>query len=194
MSTRATYKINGIYFYIHYDGYPDGAAVYFHNALLYQHKRGGLAAQFIRANDLAEFTESHEVHGDTEFRYDLQGENLTVYSNHWTETDGDCWSCSFSGSVYAFINANQESGRVEEWYKVPDYYPYGKREVWTCNTDLLNQIKQAHTKLGNMIAHASKLDNPNIKNYRAELDHWVSLAKDRELFRGPFYTGEVIAA
>ena len=90
MATRATYtfktetqyKFEGpadVHVYIHYDGYPSGAASYFNNALKLLNERrvplsnirGGITEQFIRANNLAEITSHADNHGDTEFHYDI---------------------------------------------------------------------------------------------------------------------------
>jgi hypothetical protein len=104
MSTRATYKIDGVCFYIHYDGYKDGAAVYFWNMHQAMGKgRGGYAEAFLRGNDLAEFTKSHDWHGDTEYRYDLKGETLIVWERaDWSDTPKfkEVWS----GYWWEFVN------------------------------------------------------------------------------------------
>ena len=80
MSTRATYGFSSsenpdITLYIHHDGYPEGAAIYVCNALeerSYNKRQDYLTAEsFIRANNRAEITRSHERHGDTEYRYDF---------------------------------------------------------------------------------------------------------------------------
>ena len=91
MATRATYTFKsegGIeaHIYIHYDGYPRGAASYFKKMmeLLEERQkplsdlRGGLVEQFIRANKNAEFTEHWQIHGDTEWHYEIDGDQLTV--------------------------------------------------------------------------------------------------------------------
>jgi len=78
MSTRATYKIDFTTFYIHHDGYPEGAAEYFAAALDPSNRvedrapNASLADDFIRANSRAELTESHQTHGDTEYRYTVR--------------------------------------------------------------------------------------------------------------------------
>lgn len=86
MSTRATYSFDTEMthkqnvFYIHFDNYPEGAAYYFWVMHNHRHYKGGLGEIFFKANaDVTEFTESHEYHGDTEYRYhmDQQGQ-LTV--------------------------------------------------------------------------------------------------------------------
>jgi hypothetical protein len=104
MSTRATYNIDSKCFYIHYDGYCEGAAVYFWN----MHKakgRGGCAEAFLRGNDLAEFTQSHNAHGDTEYRYDLTDETLTVWerSGDWGKPE---FKKAWSGYWWEFVNAH----------------------------------------------------------------------------------------
>lgn len=93
MSTRATYRIKEInsfgnvsqYFYIHYDGYPEGAAVYFTQllanfdalkeaSLIGQHClswRRGKAIIAFGMLAYTEFTSDARDHGDTEFHYDL---------------------------------------------------------------------------------------------------------------------------
>lgn len=81
MSTRATYQItcdNGqiITYYIHSDGYPKGAANYFKKMNDCSIENTCYAARFLIANQKAEITISHDVHGDTEFQY-------TLDSNGW---------------------------------------------------------------------------------------------------------------
>ena len=89
MSTRATYKFipdiftdtthQPLTFYIHHDGYPSGAALYFNNALETQPSQGlqllpglgndDLAARFMRGNQKAKFTSDHAAHWDTYYQY-----------------------------------------------------------------------------------------------------------------------------
>lgn len=92
MSTRATYRIQEFtphenrieYFYIQYDGYPAGAAEYFQKLLVNMESlketdpysgnvkwRPGKAIVAFGMLKYAEFTEDHEYHGDTEYRYNL---------------------------------------------------------------------------------------------------------------------------
>ena len=80
MSTRATYQIKSGFsaatVYIHHDGYPSGAADYFMKAEFLQEKTDrSFLNCFLWANKGAEITESHEVHGDTEYRYNLYRSN-----------------------------------------------------------------------------------------------------------------------
>lgn len=77
MTTRATYqfitKQNNSTVYIHHDGYPLGAAIYFYNMLNRPTYSGDNLAEFIRANEYAEITESHQHHGDTNYQYTVTG-------------------------------------------------------------------------------------------------------------------------
>ena len=102
MSTRATYQINDkrynnetrkMTFYIHHDGYKEGAAHYFYNMIetltgtgegYKANSKGGNIEAFLRANYNAEITESHNAHGDTEYRYTLNADNtLEVSEVSW---------------------------------------------------------------------------------------------------------------
>lgn len=112
MSTRATYKLSTgrdgrmICFYIHYDGYPEGAAEYFRAMQRCKHNRGGYAARFIRTNELAEFTSSHQAHGDTEYRYDLSHDGNLVAKKRIDF--GKNWKTFYTGPWYDFINKLSE--------------------------------------------------------------------------------------
>lgn len=107
MSTRATYHFhpeadwrNPVTIYCHSDGYPSGAAQYFHACAMFPgDSKGGMAELFIRANpESAELTDSHEAHGDTEYRYTVRGSDLTVYTRH-----GEEWK-AVQTSLAAFVN------------------------------------------------------------------------------------------
>lgn len=96
MSTRATYTIKQsrhgeIYtqnFYIHYDGYPEGAAVYFYNMIAAQNQgRGGLLFAFIRGNELVEMTNDPKAHADREFHYEIDADRKVV--TYWSKSFED---------------------------------------------------------------------------------------------------------
>jgi hypothetical protein len=122
MSTRATYKITDYsscketptYFYIHYDGYPEGAAGYFNNMMEADNLRGGFAVRFLRENELAEFTEDHECHGDTEYRYNFDGVTFVgLKRSDRFECEG--FEVFFRGSIEEFLDKYlQESDDEEE--------------------------------------------------------------------------------
>lgn len=109
MSTRATYSFNCVYtkeitFYIHSDGYPEGAACYFwdmHKNIKY---KGGFAEVFVKANPMnAVITDSHELHGDTEYRYHMKNNGILI-----AEESEDYFKRKFktffSGHYGEFIN------------------------------------------------------------------------------------------
>lgn len=123
MSTRATYQIDNKYFYIHYDGYPSGAATYFYATLTFDNKRGGLAEQFLRANDLAEFTGSHEIHGDSEYRYTLEGSGYLKAEERIDFSDQ--WKAFYLGDVAEFINKYSEEVSNNTLPKIVKSSQYG---------------------------------------------------------------------
>ena len=104
MSTRATYQFisewSGTHTaYIHHDGYPEGAANYLSNGGDPKKPIADID-KFIRANHKAEMTASHEIHGDTEYRYTIKEHQLTAQSRvDFTETFETFWQ----GSVADFI-------------------------------------------------------------------------------------------
>jgi hypothetical protein len=117
MSTRATYKIDGHWFYIHYDGYHAGAAEYLANAVdnmamvdpdssfgrrMYA---GGLAEAFLRSNPIAEFTTSGDDHGDTEHEYHVAGTDITVIDigRSWDDDKIERVTV-FNGPLAEFLN------------------------------------------------------------------------------------------
>jgi hypothetical protein len=111
MSTRATYSFAKHFtrsgpnypvltLYIHHDGYPTGAAYYFWQAHHFAgNTHGGFTEAFIRANGRAELTDSHQHHGDTEYRYTCVNGVLTAQQR---VTDG--WRTFFEGPYWEFIN------------------------------------------------------------------------------------------
>jgi hypothetical protein len=114
MATRATYTINEhekgeFHFYIHWDGYPEGAANYFRQMLLAMEdakNRGGFIENFIRANHLAELTEGRDAHGDTEFHYNLSilsdgSTHLFAYSRVNEE-----FRSFWNGNLTSFVRTN----------------------------------------------------------------------------------------
>jgi len=112
MGTRATYEFRDELrgnqtFYIHFDGYPEGAATYFRK-LLRAGKRGSLAARFFRANSVAEFTPGCESHGDTDYHYMVEiaprGLTLTAYhiKRNW-ETGDAAYNNIWRGSIEDFV-------------------------------------------------------------------------------------------
>jgi len=114
MSTRATYQFDSELFgrqtfYIHHDGYLNGAAKYFRKAVNFKGSMP-LAAKFFRANDNAEFTSAAENHGDTEYRYEVTGKTLVV--RHIEDYPMDNWKVVWQGSVDEFLFMFDRLGEV----------------------------------------------------------------------------------
>lgn len=121
MSTRATYRIYDnynhldVYFYIHHDNYPSGAAWYFQEMLDYMKKEGytnPTAEAFFRANKNAHFTKSHAAHGDTEYHYNICKPNGNGYILQAFEIDNNfkrTFKKFFEGSVEDFIKTYGEN-------------------------------------------------------------------------------------
>jgi hypothetical protein len=126
MSTRATYEFSNsdkfiptITYYIHHDGYPEGAAWYFANMLECSQAKneeysfrskysGGLCESFLHGNNNAEFTESHKAHGDTEYRYNVDNKgNLIalkkIYKDESVGAYATSWTQFFVGTVEKFV-------------------------------------------------------------------------------------------
>jgi len=111
MSTRATYRFipadrrfkPAITLYVHHDGYPEGAANYLQGAFYVE--------EFIRKNSRAEITLNHEVHGDTEYRYDIinadsrVGRTINAYKREGYGNDA-AWIQFFDGFINQFIEQN----------------------------------------------------------------------------------------
>jgi hypothetical protein len=155
MATRATYEFNSndskTTVYIHWDGYPTGAAVYFYNMIMNTSK-GDLATQFIRANKEAEITESHERHGDTEYQYTITGNDLhaTIKVSRTKviagfNSDIRYNSNYFEGSLLGFIEQEKEL--------IKDYKPF--REV---NIDGLKALMNETTARQNLNDKHGPLD------------------------------------
>ena len=130
MATRATYTFKSSsgdrHIYIHWDGYPEGAARYFKNMMdlrAEQRKslsdlRGGLTEQFIRANRGAEFTKHWEVHGDTEWHYEITGSleavSLKVFKLSWDDVGDRRGVAFFQGSMDDYLSLYLQNREEDE--------------------------------------------------------------------------------
>ena len=109
MATRATYQFVSEWAgthtaYIHHDGYPEGAAQYFLNgdAPIFN------INAFIRANQKAEMTASHEIHGDTEYRYTIQGSHLLAQKRiNFTNEFETIWDSSLQTFIGKYHDMKQ---------------------------------------------------------------------------------------
>ena len=107
MSTRATYEFvtetESVVIYKHHDGYPKGAAQWLH--------AGDTAETFLANNEgLIEVTESHERHGDTEFKYIVSyapfyfsNQRLKTVQAYEREIGSDKWVQFYDGLLSLFI-------------------------------------------------------------------------------------------
>lgn len=121
MATRATYNFhntqltNSATVYIHQDGYPEGAACYIAGAI--DNKGGITVERFIRVNEDAEVTSSHEAHGDTNYRYDFHRAGEMSVMKHTIELVGDSyqenWSLIFDGTITDFIGEYRLQGGAQ---------------------------------------------------------------------------------
>lgn len=182
MSTRATYTIKSKnysdktdvkHFYIHYDGYLEGAAEYFKAFVELTNSKGGNAERFLRANDQAEFTPNPECHGDTEFHYELEPDlTIKAYSiNHgnWESGHTPNKSCEFSGDLADFLNKYLEPIESPFYGKIKaDYVHFGRRIISRkkLEQEYINNIQQglythavgAVGNAGSYLSDAYKID------------------------------------
>lgn len=135
MATRATYRFipkgcAPVCFYIHYDGYPAGAAAYFHRALQSQRKEddfgrrvGGrdITAAFVHANvELCEFAASHDAYGDTEYRYNYNVEtDILEAQERYFVGSARNWRTIYRGGLHGFLNEPWEGSTVPKYYATP---------------------------------------------------------------------------
>ncbi len=181
MSTRATYKFAAgewspeVTIYIHWDGYEAGAAMYFYN-LLTSPSKGCAATQFIRANEGAELTDSHEVHGDTEYRYNHSGSGpaaqLEAYkiNRHKSRGDDRVFDLIYSGPLHEFIEKHHALCIGEEFkpFKLLTF-PYGHK-VWLNETTAKLELEAEYGSLRTL-----RIWDANKVNSRASAN-WQSLA------------------
>jgi hypothetical protein len=184
MSTRATYafyqdgQVHTIY--IHCDGYFTGAAMYFYNMLV-KPSSGNYATQFIRANDGAQLTPSHDYHGDTEYEYDIHVEDGKLSVDvRGRGSYGDY------GDIYKFINDN--SGLIEN-YSPFKAVKYGYREFMmnglTAKDRLVDQLRLLKMWDGKFNGHGNW--NTVVANVKALVSAFPFLATtDTELYTSEY--------
>lgn len=146
MSTRATYLFDqtsmqpAVCYYIHHDGYKEGAACYFRNMLNAANGRGGYAAAFLRGNYNAEFTGGHNAHGDTEYRYTVAADGSLRVDNR---VPGGEWKSAYiGGKVWQFVNEYDTDGEL--------FVPYANKHGYTVHMELpaaLTRLKHARESL-----------------------------------------------
>lgn len=134
MATRATYRFLAggfspeVTIYRHWDGYPEGAAAHMY-LLLTKPSKGCMATQFIRADEGTEITDSHDGHGDTDYRYDIEGHGadavITCFKRDgwWEEDKEPTWLVIAKQPLHEFIAARTEHiDDFKPWLPVPQQY------------------------------------------------------------------------
>jgi len=166
MSTRATYQINGTTFYIHHDGYKEGAAAYFYRAIMAD--RHFLAESFLRANDRAEFTTSHSAHMDTEYRYTFEGTILKVMEASWVDGK-DEWKISFEGDLAEFINMHHSM--IEGYQQL---FMFNNHPVTRAKVEVMIREKAAILTAA-LVMHPERMGNNNaMMNEVMKLSEWLA--------------------
>jgi len=148
MSTRALYSFehdvlpHPIFYYIHYDGCPKGAAIYFEHMRqksierviggldsLYDGYRGGFAELFIKANPkYVEFCEPYEDgESDCEYHYafTLSGQLTARRIKSWS--DESPVGVFFKGHFGEFIKQYGPVGNIVDGKPFPRLYRVGHR-------------------------------------------------------------------
>ena len=108
MSTRANYIFKSgrktlATFYIHHDGYPEGAASYFQNALILGNGKINSPDLFLRANENCEIS---DIHGDIEYLYEfnIKTQMINCYAVYFTDNYKMLKSPRYKEDIYSFIN------------------------------------------------------------------------------------------
>jgi len=180
MSTRATYQFIGgtlpapITVYIHHDGYPEGAACYFWNMHECE-RRLGHFERFLIANERAEVTDSHEAHGDTEYRYTLEGDELTAWKRYGYG-DGATWQVFYVGAWWDFVNKYGPEGfdGFEPLRQVGGaYWGNGNKCVYT-RTQLVKALEEKER-----LAAAYREKFPEMKGNQGWNDEEIARARKR---------------
>lgn len=177
MSTRATYKFEhedqNIYFYVHHDNYPEGAAIYFlemHKLLVksldnFYEFRGSYAEAFIKSNKMSEFTRDHMAHWDTEYRYSINKNGILtaehIKKRNFDNPENDIWETFFTGHYAEFINKYIEDKEIKLYETGLKNYPF------LTSSEILNHLKKLTTDV--VIK--------GYKQYAADVRKWKEIFK-----------------
>ena len=105
MSTCATYRFvdSNVTYYIHYDGYLEGAAIYF--SKIVDDPIEKWSENFGKKNDTAEMTADHSAHDNTEYRYDIYTDGtVIVQCVHYDNFERLIWESVYCGSLKDFVD------------------------------------------------------------------------------------------
>ncbi|MBT2132656.1 hypothetical protein [Aliiroseovarius lamellibrachiae] len=189
MSTRATYQIEDMTFYCHHDGYPQYAAVRFARMIAVfnvptvedtfrevEDRRGSLMFAFVRGNLDAQPTESHEVHGDTEWRYTIRfckKQKLWVVTsecrNWWEDDEKAQWHSQQTYPLDQFITIHGNDFKAEP---VVQFQMDGGTHIAT--------RPHAAAIGANLQKRAGQFQegNPNKARYAARAEVWILAAAE----------------
>ena len=108
MSTRANYVFitdekTVTTFYVHHDGYPEGAAEYFQKALLLGNGKISSPDVFLRANSKCKIS---AICGDIEYLYEFEisTQIIKCYKIYWGANDKMLKRLYHKEDIYGFIN------------------------------------------------------------------------------------------
>jgi len=120
MGTRATYKWDrgAKTVYNHYDNYPTGARKFLMGTRT--------AEEFLQRNQRAELTESHEAHGDTEWRYTITafgihstgGDDINLVIEMYKYEDSS-WVTVYDDKLYKFLEWDGVAEAIELGEDIP---------------------------------------------------------------------------
>lgn len=183
MSTRANYEFYNkneeleARFYIHSDGYCEGAASYFNNALIYNNgSTYEIENAFFRANKNCEM--SGQLHGDIEYIYKYRASSgkLTVYQTNFEVDNPSLWLTVFSGTIYEFVNKyftvfNSDIETYSDCLYGFDNEEKQEQKIkkfnkWVNGESLASNYKKLVEEVASFKGHIFNMtnDNPNIKN------------------------------
>jgi len=178
MATRATYSFDDRYndqftFYIHWDGYPEGAARYFWNMHQHSHYKGELADCFIKGNLMsAEVTRDHECHRDTDYRYYMTKDSvlMAIKVIRFDNNSVKVFEKFFHGHYAEFINLYNrfllEENSSYEWL-----YPLST-DVASSYSATKRYMTVSEIKRSVLDYYEHVLDGH--KQYQSYLDRWVT--------------------
>jgi len=187
MATRATYTIDGVNFYCHWDGYPAGAAGRFIAMIEamtaieddpkrawcgpFQDRRGGAAFAFIRGNLDAE-PAWPGGHGDTEFHYEIWTADDGRLHIHYKERHyGDDWNPVDTLTLAEFCNRH---GRKFDLPRVVEMREDAYGVAGHVTRYKIATAPTAERAVSHQVARAEEYgdQNPNAKECLKRADAW----------------------
>lgn len=189
MSTRATYKLptmneGYVTVYIHYDGYPAGAAEYFSNMLAAD--RGINAETFIRVNERAELTREN-YHGDTDYRYEVGRDGyVTIQKRENYDEKGqyasDRWTTLGRFELAEWVRSNLRRDENLDGKPIESRF-YRINTGTDARHFFITSVAQWEQKLREkkdelaLYAKAFPTGIGNIRGIESDIDRWIKLGE-----------------